>query len=379
MNVSIITTINHNVGDDFVREGILYLLGRGLGKFNYQLIHKHIPVTVRPEWEWYYSSGLSGFMDRLPRARGLFWSKLIDTLPLAPTTDKILNCDLLVQSGAPVYWKGAHCTEWFEPLIQKRYLSTKSRAPLINIGAGTCQLYESDGSEVIADTKTAEYIRNLYNLCSVTTLRDKLSQRILNELGLEAPVITCPSIFARDQLQIPSYPEEYVALNFMTLGGHYNYHGDSPKQWEQTFIDFYNLISKRTKTLLVCHNQTELRAAKKLAIDAHVYIGNTAADYLNVYSRAKYFIGCRVHAAFATASFGKPAFVIGNDTRAKMTEEIGLKSVCVKDASVDLLMTIAKELESMCKEYPERFNVIKQSALQSYLRALDPVFSSLAE
>lgn len=375
--ITIITTVDHNVGDDFVREGILYLLEKRLGHFSAQLIHKHIPLTVRPEWDWFYSSGLSGLLDRLPRARGLFWSKVVDHLPLVSKTDKILNCDLLVQSGAPVYWQGAHCTEWFAPLITKRYLTMKQRTPFINIGAGTCQPYESDGSEVVADKNTAEYIRNLHNLCSVTTLRDKLSKRILNSLGLDAPVITCPSIFARERLQIPSQAGDYVALNFMPLGGHYDYHGDSPVQWEQTFTDFFKLISKRAKTVLACHNQKEFKVAKKIAPDANIFIGETASDYLNFYSRAQYFIGCRVHAAFATASFGKPAFVLGNDTRAKMTEELGLKSVCVKDVTVDLLMSKADELEKMCNDYPEQFSIIKKSAYNSYIQSLEPVFNAL--
>ena len=48
MNISIITTVNHNVGDDFVREGIIHVLTQKLKghKLNFENIHKHSPVTA---------------------------------------------------------------------------------------------------------------------------------------------------------------------------------------------------------------------------------------------------------------------------------------------------------------------------------------------
>ena len=42
---SIITTVDHNVGDDFVREGLLYLLSSAGLVEDVELIHKHSPVT----------------------------------------------------------------------------------------------------------------------------------------------------------------------------------------------------------------------------------------------------------------------------------------------------------------------------------------------
>src|SRR5690606_34855694 len=42
MKVAFITTINHNVGDDFVRAGIMYLLSRVIAPFEPAFIHKHL-------------------------------------------------------------------------------------------------------------------------------------------------------------------------------------------------------------------------------------------------------------------------------------------------------------------------------------------------
>ena len=119
-----ITTVRHNVGDDFTREGILYLLKEAWPgvPFAVQNIHKHMPVTVRGGFEWIRSGRLSRLLDRLP--------------PLSE--DKMLAADMVVQSGAPAYWchpqyPGGHCglNEWFQPLLIKRHASRTRMVPLV--------------------------------------------------------------------------------------------------------------------------------------------------------------------------------------------------------------------------------------------------------
>ena len=127
LRVSIITTIRHNVGDDFVREGIIHLLTKALGPFEMDFINKHLPITTRQELAWIHSTGLSQQLDRLGNDFALrATSKLDRLMPVVSTTDKVRRADILVQSGAPVYWtdpKGdcAH-TEWWGPLIERRWL-----------------------------------------------------------------------------------------------------------------------------------------------------------------------------------------------------------------------------------------------------------------
>jgi polysaccharide pyruvyl transferase len=374
VKTTIITTIDHNVGDDFVREGILYLLRQRFDGFSQSFIHKHIPITVRPEWEWYYLSGLSRQMDRLPRAKGLFWSRIIDRLPINPDTDKILTADLLVQSGAPVYWKGAHTNEWFEPLIRKRYCSITRSVPFLNIGAGTCLPYHSDGSEILSDPNCTAYIKELHALSTVTTLRDTLSHSILNQLGLDAPVLPCPSIFARDNLKVDPKEPEFVALNFMPLGGHFGLGQDiDSSRWTRVYSDFARQIAKRNRVVLVCHDAGECEAASRAMPDISRVIATSAQKYLDIYSRARYYVGCRVHAAYATASFGRPAFIIGSDTRARMSEIIGLKNIYVNDATAAVLMAQAEEMENSWKQYRDMFQDIRQKTLAGYTELLQNV------
>src|ERR1039458_5862740 len=161
MKATLITTLNHNIGDDFVREGVLYLLEKKYGHFTTSFIHKHIPLTARPDGEWFHSKGLSRFFNGMPKGKGLFWSNIIDLLPLNLNTDKIINCDLLVQSGAPVFWCGAHVSEWYGPLIRRRFQRIKHRVPFINIGAGSCFPYNFKLDDIANDPNLAEFINEI--------------------------------------------------------------------------------------------------------------------------------------------------------------------------------------------------------------------------
>ena len=92
MKISIITTVDHNVGDDFVREGIKYLLKKFFKNENIEFnnIHKHSPITARYGYENFRNLRLSKILD--------------NTIPKNCSKDKVLEADILVQSGAPVYW-----------------------------------------------------------------------------------------------------------------------------------------------------------------------------------------------------------------------------------------------------------------------------------
>jgi hypothetical protein len=366
MKVSIITTVNHNVGDDFVREGITYLLKQ---KFTgqdlvFQNIHKHSPITSRYGLEWF---------------RNLRFSRRVDKyLPLALTQDRILEADLLVQSGAPVYWShegkgGPHCAnnEWFDPLIRRRYKRIKENVAFINLAAGSCQRYHSDGSEFSRSQKDVDYVKELQGLTKITTLRDTLAKKILNSINLDAPVIPCSSIFARNNLGIDPEIPDFVALNYMRGGAHYSFGQNiDPDQWEKTFREFYFQIKNQEKCVFVCHNQAEVKEAKKIDPEANIFLSPDYVDYVRFYAKAKLGIMNRVHGAFMLASFGRPSFVIGTDSRACMAEEIGLRHAFVNDVDIERLMLEYQYMKDGANSFEERFSSIKAKAYQDYQSTL---------
>ncbi|RKY03942.1 MAG: polysaccharide pyruvyl transferase family protein [Spirochaetes bacterium] len=377
MNIACITTVNYNVGDDFVREGISYLLAKRFGEIKVYNIHKHIPVTVRREFEWIYLSGLMHIIDKLPGINGRRLSNVLDSVPRIKFTDKILKADLLVQCGAPLYWchqGGPHCAnnEWFAPLIQRRYLNLKNYIPFLNLAVGTCQKYYSDGSEFANCGKCSSYIKEIYNIAKITTVRDKLAKTVLNLLGLDAPLIPCPSIFARDRLDIKEEKPRYICLNYMRLGGHYDFgqHIDE-NQWEETFRSFYNAIKSNDNCIFVCHNKRELQDVKRIDPHARTFFSKDYKEYLNFYAHAKCGVVNRLHSAFAIASFGRPSFIIGTDSRTRMAEEIGLHHAFVPEVSASRLLDEFEYMLKKGKEYQEMFFSIKSQAYKDYMSVLE--------
>jgi len=362
MKVAIITTVNHNIGDDFVREGIKFLIKKVLENDNIEFynIHKHSPITVRNGFEWFRKNRIASKLDKI--------------IPVKFTKDKILNADILIQSGGPVYWchKNNHCynNEWYRPLIKERWLKYKKEIPLLNIAAGTCQKYYSDGLEFCE--KCNNYIKEFYKYSTITTVRDKLAKKVLNNLGLNTKVIPCSSIFAIDNYSFKNEGEDYVVVNYMEGGGHYTF-GQKIDfyKYKKEFTKFYFELKKKENVVISCHSQKEVREALEFDPRANIfYEKNDYLAYMKFYSKAKFGIMNRVHGAFMMASYGKPSIIIGNDSRARMAEEIGLKSYFVNEVNYELLMEEYEFLKDGADNYQEKFKAIKKKAYNDYLEEL---------
>ncbi len=376
VKVSIITTVNHNVGDDFVREGIIHLLRKAWGPLNAQFIHKHLPFTARPELSWVHSSRLDhkifGNDLRVVEKLGRWTDRL---LPVFPWSDTIRNCDALVQSGAPIYWLNsdgdcAH-NEWWEPLIERRWKSISKGRPFLNLAGGTCQPWQSDGSEFVDRKDVLEYIRNFFDLTRLTTLRDELSLKVLGLAGRKAEVLPCTSIFAVDNLGISFSPGEYVVLNYMPAGGHFRFGQPIDAQlWERRFAEFVSALSKRERCVMACHDEKELKAAARLFPKLEIFHSHNHKDFLQFYAKAKWGVMNRVHGGFALASLGKPAAIIGSDTRAQMASMIGLPSVFVNDATPEWLATQADLMEEKQNSFPKFMRALKDDSEARYIQLL---------
>ena len=90
---------------------------------------------------------------------------------------------------------------------------------------------------------------------------------------------------------------------------------------------------------------------------------------MKFYAKAKFGIMNRVHGAFLMASYEKPSIVIGNDTRARMAAEIGLKHYFVNDVDIDLLRNEYEFLKNGGDGFAERFRLIKEKAFADYMKA----------
>jgi len=374
--VAIITTLQHNVGDDFVRAGIIYLLGRVLPEMELGLVHKHLPITARPEFAWLHASRIDRQLDRLGEDLALKLTRRLDArLPVFPATDRIMRADVLVQSGGPVYWlsEQGNCakTEWWDPLIERRWIPRSQGRIFLNLAGGTCQRYDSDGSEFAERPDILEHIRRYYDLTALTTVRDELSLQVLRLAEREGVLLPCTSIFAVDRLGIAPAPGEFIVLNYMPAGGHFMLGQKiDPAEWERRFVALARRLAAQSRVILVCHNEKEMAAAKMLLPGMETFYSDDYRAYLRLYSRACWGIMNRVHGAFALASLGKPAAVVGSDSRARMAGLLGLPEVFVNAATDDWLDATAAQLEEKRATFPQEIARLKAHAAKNYIARL---------
>ncbi|MFZ2122405.1 MAG: polysaccharide pyruvyl transferase family protein [Rhodoferax sp.] len=367
--VSIITTVRHNIGDDFVREGILSILS-DVAKFDkVELIHKHSPVTTAYGYEGIRRLRVSRVVEPVLRVLG--------------TKDRIADADLLIQSGAPVYWchsGGPHCAdnEWFDPLIRKRFLKDRRGRKFLNIAGGSCQRYHSDGSEVAHCPKCKAYIAEFFDACDLTLLRDSLAQRMLQLAGRDAAVLPCTSIFARDHFKIAPINGGYIVVNFMETGGHYTFgQAIDADKWRKNFVEIVNKLASHGRVVAACHTVTEEKLAKQVVPNVETYIvPDEHVAFMNFYAGARFAVVNRVHAGFMMASLGKPAAVIGNDSRALMIKNLNLTPHYVEDINSGLIDQMIDELLLREQSYQDEIEAIRTTARSAYVEAISKVLLS---
>lgn len=365
MKIALITTIDHNVGDDFVREGIKYLFSSFLPNAKFSSIHKHSPVSVR------YG---------LERLRNRTAGKIVDNLlPHSITPDKIRECDILVQCGAPVYWhnKASHCAEneWYESLITKRFCRWNNQKPkfLLNIAAGTCQPYHSSGHEILNCPSCVTYIKEFFDLSTLTTARDILTQELLERLGMHVEKLPCTSIFAPNRFGIVGEKRgRYIVMNYMPSAGHYEFDQNiDARKWQNVFVSLYHEFARHDEVVIVCHNHNELRATKRILNDANIfYASNDYRAYIEFYSHAKFGIVNRVHSAFLMAGLGKPSIIVGNDTRAKMADLINIENFFVNEVYLEFLRDKANKLAEEINSFRDEVFDTKEKSQEKYLELL---------
>lgn len=370
IKITFITTLDHNIGDDFVREGIIYILKKVSNiqnvEFEYSFINKHKPFELWPFAKKIKSNKIK---------------KVIDFILSFFNFDNLINqSDLIIQSGAPVYWcqpvRKNHCSqnEWFKPIL--KYKAFKNNIPFINIAAGSCQSYKSDHKSFCNMCKS--YTKKLFIKSIATTVRDNVSYNLHKSLNLDATkIIPCPSIFAIDNFGVKKKKSSYIALNLMEYGGHYDLESNVKKEFlKNIFIEFYNTISKLYEVVFVCHDINELNYVKSINPDFDCfYERNDYKAYLNFYSEALYGVLNRVHGAFILKSMDIPVFLIGNDSRAQMCDLINVEHSFVNDITLEKLISFHKK--SLSYKTDKDFKKIKSLAHAQYLGLISQIIKKI--
>lgn len=354
MKVSFLTSIGVNVGDEFIREGIRAVLDATGIPYNPFYINKHAKESLH-----YPLEDETEFLD-----------------------DKYWDADIFIQCGSPVYWhllNGKSTTansDWFDWLWLKRVFNVEriDHPNFLNLGAGSCQPWDDDGSDFVSDEACADFARTAGVRSSITTVRDPLASAILRSLHVDHHELPCPAFLAAARHQPPRRHGDHVAINLMALGGHYNLNPSFDRSsWLKECLSLIIDLRKWFRVCFVAHDEEELQFLKCLALgDENIFFSKCWRAYLDFYSQCAAVVANRVHGAVSAAGFGVPGIIIGNDSRAKIGEYIHIPIMQADDFDSEHVLELVSRLVEDRSLENERLTNLRDKVLQEYVALLLP-------
>lgn len=370
LKVAFITTVDRNPGDAFIRAGIEYLIQQLVPYYESIYIDKHDYQFQPP------SIGIARSLINKFRRPG--------SLSHPAQQHRIRDADLVIQAGAPFYYivpdqNGSYeaasssiTTNWIGEVWLKDLLGEHNNPPLLNMAVGTCQPFASDASEFRHSPALIEFIKNTVKRSALTTVREKVAARLLESCGLETNCLPCTAVFAADRHRIYPEPGQFVCLNYMHGGAHYDLGQTLDYQaWEDTFRSVYGSLRRRYPVIVMCHSPNEVLRIRTMIPWADTFFSTDYIDYLKMYAKARFGVLNRVHGAITLAGFGRPSVIIGNDTRALMGELLELPTYFINDARSETILKHCNNFESEHDIWLTKLKDIKSAARIKYMNLLE--------
>lgn len=376
VRIGLITTLDTNIGDDFIRVGLCRVLERIFAdrKVEFVAVNKHRPYTAYGPLHPVQIARLANYLPLGKRRVGDAVQSLLGT----PSLSRFENCAAVVQCGAPVLWPQCSRCEWAEPLWHQIVGRIHERIPVLNLAAGSSYPWENQPTNV-TDDGDARFLRAIHSYCRLTTVRDPLSRALFEGLGCEVQHIACSALLAAGESSAPLNKDGVVLINYMSGGGHYDF-GQSvdANHWRDTMRTTVERLSTRHRVAFICHNQAEADAAANLAPEILRYWPRTVEEYFSIAAGAKAGIFNRMHASVALAGMGIPSIAIGTDTRLLMVQHLGLPCHFVKEAPADVLEAELEHLLSTASEEQERLRNLRRETFDEYSQRVSAALHTLA-
>ena len=368
MRIGLITTLNTNIGDDFIREGICLAVKKIFHdrKIQFIPVNKHQPFTVYPKW---HIIKLAIAAQYLPRGKDLI-GKLLEHLFSRFGMSRFNHCDLIIQCGAPVFWPDCLRAEWVNLLWHNTVGPLSKRIPVFNIAAGSCYPWKDQPSE-ISNVNDGSYLKRILSYCRLTTVRDSLAQRLCMSLGLNVPLIPCSALFASEDRIGQMRQNGLVLINYMSGGGHYEWEQriDS-ERWHHLVKNLIFRVQKRHRLAFLCHNETEYHLAECLDSSIPRFWPKTSIEFFTIVSEAKAAICNRLHASIGMAGMGIPSIAVGTDTRLLMVKAVDLPCFYVMETSVELLEEQLEKMICHRNDLKAKLLALKSQAWHNYIETI---------
>ncbi|CAN2050556.1 Polysaccharide pyruvyl transferase domain-containing protein [Candidatus Magnetomoraceae bacterium gMMP-13] len=365
MRVGLITTLNTNIGDDFIREGICIVLRKVFQgkKIEFICINKHRPMTVYQAWHpchWieYLPCGRRTAYPVVGKLFYKFGHSLFD------------DCDLIVQCGAPVFWPECYKCEWAEALWRQVVGRLYERIPVLNLAAGSSYAYEQQPS-FISDIHDIKYVKDILRFCRLTTVRDKLARKLCASLGVKVPHICCSALLAAKDYNISNESGKIILINYMSGGGNLdcNQNIDSVL-WQNTVQILIKRLCKRYTLKFLCHNKTEYDLAGQIDATIPRIWPKTPQEYFSSIANAQVALCNRMHASVGLASLGIASITVGTDTRLLMVDSLGIPNYYIKEVEVSQLEDQLEYLISIRSQERERLLTLQSDTMSKYVNVV---------
>jgi len=247
-----------------------------------------------------------------------------------------------------------------------------NKVPVFNLSNGSCFSLENIPNELSENAKKFWKIALKY--CKVTTVRDKIAEKLLESIGYRSSLIPCPGILSG--LTFEKFKEKekkYIIINYQEKGANEDWGCNVDKyKWKKIIQETINRLLKNHKVILLCHNDYEENIAKKLNIaNVNIVYPKTLQEYGKIILSAKVGLVSRIHAAIALAGIGVPSVVIGTDTRLETVKLIGLRTIFVKDAKSDYLVSEVEDLINIVNTENVRLHDVREYARDSYVNLIE--------
>lgn len=371
IKIGLITTIDTNIGDDFIREGICGILREIFKESEIEFIpvNKHKPLTVYPAW---HPVHLSKAANLLPIGRSLI-NNTIEKFASKLRLSCFDDCDLIVQCGAPVFWPNCHKNEWAEALWHHVVGRLCEKIPVLNLAAGSCYPWERQPAG-ITETNDIRYLKAILGYCRLTTVRDTLSKILCESLGAQVPLIPCSAFLAAGGLMGSLKDDGVVLINYMSSGGHYDWGQNiDSSTWHKTVKALVGHLKKYHKLAFLCHNEKEYKLAAEMEPAIKRLLPKTPQEYFSITSDAKGAVCNRMHASVGLAGMGIPSIAVGTDTRLLMVKALGLPSFYVKETNLIQLEDALENLLANRYKEKERLLALRSEIWKSYTEAVSAV------
>ncbi len=373
MKIGLITTLDTNIGDDFIRLGICRILSSLFKDRDLQFlaINKHHPWTVYPRT---HPMALCGLIHALP-CRQWRLQRLLQSVASSVGHSRFDDCDMVVQCGAPVLWPGCHNTPWRLLLWDTVIRRISARIPILNLAAGACFPLEFTSDE-FAGTPDANYATAIFDYCRLTTARDRLAHQLWASVKRNAPLLPCSAFLAADKPKGPGSDSGPVLINVMPQAGH-PYAWNTPLShdaWLNVIGAVIKALSQRHRVVMLCHDATEYETAQEVAPGMPRVWPKHAREYFELTAGAKAAICNRMHASVGLAGMGVPSVSVCGDSRLLMADALELPTFSPYTITADILeAAIEHEITERAKTY-NRLIGRQQQVLEEYSAAIEPFF-----